>query len=139
MSNPPIAVRLLGFRLRSQLLDLLALTLDLLLLPLHLPLGLRGGVLLILHRIADYIAGSAAQNTTNRGARERMAYGRPDKCAATCAQRGAAKGAFFTSRERLPRASCKNERSRQRQTHDYSNAFAHMRTSFVTSTKYIKT
>jgi hypothetical protein len=33
-------------------------------LPLHLLLGLRGGVLLILHRIADYIAGAAAQNTT---------------------------------------------------------------------------
>ena len=89
-------------------MDLLALTLDLLLLPLHLLLGLRGGVLLILDRIADYIAGAAAQKTTNRGARERMAYGRPDKCAATRAQRRAAKGAFFTSRERLPRASCEN-------------------------------
>jgi hypothetical protein len=60
-----------------------------------------------------------------------MAHGRPDKCAATCAQRRAAKGAFLTSRERLPRASCKYERSRQHQTDDYSNAFAQMRTSFV--------
>src|SRR5260370_690052 len=126
-------VRLLGFRLRPHLLDLLALTLDLLLLPLHLPLGLRAGIFLILHRVADYVTGAATQNTTDRGAGERMAYGRPDKCAATRAQRRAAEGAFFTSRERLPRASCKNECSRQRQTHDYPNAFAHMRISFVNS------
>src|SRR5260370_7445436 len=59
------AVRLLGFRLRPHLLDLLALTLDLLLLPLHLPLGLPGGVFLILHRIPDYIAYATAQPPTN--------------------------------------------------------------------------
>src|SRR5580698_7331954 len=116
---------LLGFRLRLQLLDLLALILDFLLLRLHLRLGLCVGVLRILHRIADYVAGSTAEHTTDCRARERMAYGRTHDCASTCAESGAAESTLFTSRKRLPRASCKNERSRQRQTHDCCYTFAH--------------
>src|SRR5580704_6172787 len=107
---------LLGFRLRLQLLDLLALILDFLLLRLHLRLGLCVGVLRILHRIADYVAGTTAEHTTDCRAHD---------CASTCAESGAAESTFFTSRKRLPRASCKNERSRQRQTHDCCYTFAH--------------
>src|SRR5208337_3343625 len=113
------ADRLLGFRLRLQLLDLLALILDLLLLRLHLLLGLCVGVFLVLHRIADYIAGTTAQNATDRSPRERMAHSGTYDRPGTRAQRRAAQGAFFTSRERLPRASRKNECSRQRQTHKH--------------------
>jgi hypothetical protein len=94
--------RLLGFRLRLHLLDLLALILDFLLLLLHLGLGLRIGVLRILHRIADYVASSAAEDTTERGARQRMADGRSDQGTTHCTNTSSAKRAFFTSRERLP-------------------------------------
>ena len=97
-------------------MNLLTLILDLLLLLLHLLLGLCVGVFLILHRIADYIAGTTTQNTADRGARQRMAYSRAYDCPGTCAQRRAAEGAFLTSRKRLPCASCKNERPRQRQS-----------------------
>ena len=68
-------MRLLGFRLRLELLNLLALIFDFLLLRLHLRLGLRVGIFLVLHRIANYVACTAAHNTADRGARERMAYG----------------------------------------------------------------
>src|ERR1700679_2189613 len=98
---------LLGFRLRLELLDLLALILDFLLLRLHLLLGLGVGVLRILHRIAYYVTSTTAQNTADQRTRERMAYGRPDQCATACAHRSAAESAFFTSREWLPGASCK--------------------------------
>jgi hypothetical protein len=57
------AVRLFGLLLRPHLLNLLALILDFLLLLLHLCLGLCVGVLLILHRVADYVAGSTAKHT----------------------------------------------------------------------------
>jgi hypothetical protein len=106
-------------------LNLLALILYFLLLLLHLLLGLRVGIFLILHRIADYVAGATAQKTTERGACQRMAHGCSDQCAAACTYRSAAERALFTSRKRLPRASCKNERSRERQTHDCCNTFAH--------------
>ena len=96
------AVRLLGFRLRLELLDLLALILKFLLLRLHLLLSLCVGVLLIQHRVADYVAGATAQNTTDQGARERMTYGRPDQRAAACTHRSAAESALFTSRKRVP-------------------------------------
>jgi hypothetical protein len=110
-------VWLLGFRLRPELLDLLALILDFLLLRLDLSLGLRVGVLRILQRIADYVAGTTAQSTADQRARERMAYGGTDNRTASSTYRRTAESAFFTSRERLPRASRKNESPRQRQTH----------------------
>jgi hypothetical protein len=53
-------------------LDLLSLILDFLLLLIHLRLGLRVGVFLVLHRIANYVASAAAQHTTDCGACERM-------------------------------------------------------------------
>ena len=111
-------VRLLGFRLRLELLNLLALILDLLLLLLHLRLGLLVGGFLILHRIANCKASTTAHNTADRGTRQRMAYRGAYDCPGTGAQGGAAESAFFTSRERLPRAPREHERSRQRQTHD---------------------
>ncbi len=106
--------RSLGFRLRFELLDLLALILDFLLLRLYLLLGLRVGVFLVLHRIPNYVASAAAHNTSNRGARERMTYGGTYDCSSSCAQCRASYGAFFTSRERLPRASGYNQRTRER-------------------------
>ncbi|MGA3228958.1 MAG: hypothetical protein ABSD51_03340, partial [Candidatus Binatus sp.] len=90
-------------------MNLLALTLDFLLLLLHLLLGLRVGVLRILHRIADCIASATAQKTTDRSTRQRMAYGRSDNCTTNRTNPRATESAFLTSRERLPRASCKNK------------------------------
>ena len=93
---------LLGFRLRFHLLNLLTLILDFLLLLLYLGLGLRVGILRILHRVADYVASSATEDTTDRGARQRMADGRSDQGSTHCTDTRPAESAFFTSRERLP-------------------------------------
>ena len=78
------------------------LILDFLLLRLYLLLGLRVGVFLVLHRIANHVASAAAHNTTDRGPRERMTHGRAYDCSRSGTYCRTADGAFFTSRERLP-------------------------------------
>ncbi|MFZ2064322.1 MAG: hypothetical protein WAU82_25165 [Candidatus Binatus sp.] len=90
-------------------MELLVLLLDFLLLLLYLLLGLRVGIFLVLHRIANYVASATAHNTADRGARERMTYGRAYDCSSPSAYRRTADGAFFASRERLPRASRNNK------------------------------
>ena len=90
-------VCLLGLALLSQLLNLLPLRFDLTLLLIHLRLSLRIGVFLVLHRVADYVAGTAAQNATDCSARQRMAHGRADDRAGTRANRGAAERSLLTS------------------------------------------
>jgi len=112
-------IELFGLALLSQLLNLHPLRLDLLLLLLDLSLSLLIGIFLILHRVADYVAGTAAEYAADRSARERMADCRSDERAATCTDCGSAEGALFTSRERLPRASRYDERSCQRDTRNY--------------------
>jgi hypothetical protein len=97
-----IRSRLFSLALLPQLLNLHPLRLDLLLLLLDLSLSLLIGIFLILHRVADYVAGTAAEYAADRSARERMAYCGSDERAATCTDCGSAEGALFTSRERLP-------------------------------------
>src|SRR5712664_3170290 len=100
-----IRSRLLGLALLPQLLNLHPLRLDLLLLLLDLSLSLLVGILLILHRVADYVAGATAHNAADCSARERMSDCSANDCAGTCAERGTAEGTLFTRRERLPRTS----------------------------------
>ena len=56
---------LFGLLLLLKLLDLEALTFELLLLVLNLPLLLRRRVLRILHRVADNIAGARTKRTAD--------------------------------------------------------------------------
>jgi hypothetical protein len=119
--------------LLPHLLNLHALRLDLLLLLLHLSLSLSVSVLCILHRVADYIAGAAAEQTADRSTRKRMAHCRANERATTRTERCAAESAFFTRRERLPRASGENESSCQRETCNHPKSFAHKKISFIQS------
>jgi len=79
------------------LLDLPALLLDLLLLRLHLLLGLRVGVLGVLHLISDRVAGYAAEARADRRARAWVSDCGSDNSAAYRADPGATQGALLTS------------------------------------------
>jgi len=87
---------LFGLVLLPELLDLLALLLDFLLLSLHLRAGLILSVFLVLHMIADRVAGYAAQARTDGGTRARMTDGRADNRAGASAESCATEGPFFT-------------------------------------------
>src|SRR5260370_26429621 len=70
---------LFGLLLLLKLLDLEALTLELLLLALNLPLLLLGCGLLVLHRTAPDVAGARADPTANSRPGGRMSTSRPDQ------------------------------------------------------------
>src|ERR1700719_4718811 len=96
---------LFGLLLILKLLKLAPLLLDLLLLRLDLLLGLLIGGLIVLHFVANRIAGNAAECATDRRPRCR------------CSHRGtndrSANRAFLTRRERLPPASGEKEKRYQ--------------------------
>ena len=75
-----------GVLVALKLLDLEALTLELLLLVLNLPLLLLSRGLLILHRVANDVAGARAQRTADSRAGERMSHCQADQRTCTGAQ-----------------------------------------------------
>src|SRR5208282_4321577 len=80
---------LLSLLLLLKLLDLEALTFELLLLALNLPLLLLSCGLLVLHRIAHDVAGARAERTADSCACERMPHCRADQRAGAAAQHAA--------------------------------------------------
>jgi hypothetical protein len=94
-----------GFLFLLQLLNLTPLLLDLLLLRLHLLLGLLARGLVILHLVTDCISGHPAERAADCRADRGSAHRGSDDRAGGSADTRASQGAFFTGRERLPRAS----------------------------------
>jgi hypothetical protein len=105
--------RLFGFLLLSHLFYLTALILNFLLLLLELALGLLVRYFLILHFVANHIAATGAEGSTNRRARTRMADCGADYCASAGTQQRAYTGSFFAFGERLPGASADQQDCRQ--------------------------
>src|SRR5208282_3191834 len=133
MPRPSIVVsliapkRLLGLVLLPQLLDLRALLLDLLLLLLDLRLGLLICDFLVLHGVADRVAGHASHARTDRGARAWMPHRSTNDRAGAGAETCATESALFTCGKRLPGTSRDNHCCDKRQSRNNRDVFTHRR------------
>ena len=123
--NGYTSAELFGFLLTLHLLNLLTLLFQFLLLLLELCLSLLVGVLIVLHRVTDYIASATAQNTADRRARARRADGGTDDRAGCRADTRTAYSALLTGRQWLPGASSYKKKCREGECTGCNCMFAH--------------
>ena len=95
------------------MLKLAPLFFDLSLLRLDLMLRLPIGDLLILHLVANRVTTHAPNRAADRRPGSRCSHRSTDDRASHGSDAEAAKGPFFTCRERLPRAAGDGEKRRQ--------------------------
>jgi hypothetical protein len=115
-----VARLLLGFSLTLHLLNLLLLIFDLPLLRTNLRLGLRLGVLVVLHLVAYGVSAQRTDSAADCGTCQRVADRGADDRACCGSHARADERAFLTGRERLSGASHdRHDRHRHEQTFDY--------------------
>ena len=107
--------RLILFLLRLQPFDVLAASVDLVLVTLNLLLLAVVGVFLSLQLVADQCAGAESEAAADCRARSRMPHRRADESASRRPAEDADAGAFFSCTQRTARAARDQKRPREYQ------------------------
>jgi hypothetical protein len=124
---------LFDFLLGLELLDLPTLAFDLSLLGRQLRLGLRLLCILILQVVADGEAASGPDGAADRGAGAGRANRGADYGAGTGTYQSSNAGTFFTSSQRLTRASYRSDQHQDGNNRDngFSNQRTHLSSPFA--------